>query len=175
LRGAVTAETIAPILAETLGLPPADDGAARLKAYLGDKKLLLLLDNASPGDGAPGDAPGGATAFLAELLTAAPGLRLLATAVEPLGIGGERPLSIAGLADAGGLDSPAAQLFIQTARRVRHDFAPDTADEAAIMRICQLTAGSPLALETAAAWARLLTCAQIADHLEQGGDLGLEH
>lgn len=155
LSGITSAATVAAILAERLGLPPAANSAAQLKAYLGDKKLLLLLDDMAHNEAT--------AAFLTDLLADAPGLRLLATAVAPLGIVGERLSPIGGLVNDGGVDSPAVQLFIQTARRVRHDFAPGAADEAAIIRICQQTGGSPLALETAGAWVRLLTCAQIAE------------
>jgi DNA-binding SARP family transcriptional activator len=157
------AAELAAALGQALELSAPGD----VDAYLSDKHILLILDDLAGGEET--------ARFLADLLAAGPGLRLLATAVEPLSIEGERPLPLNGLAYADAAtdaapQSSAAQLFLQTARRARHDFQPDAADWAAIGRICQLTAGSPLALETAAAWLRLLTCPQIAAQLEQGID-----
>ncbi|HRW10127.1 MAG TPA: hypothetical protein P5121_33720 [Caldilineaceae bacterium] len=44
----------------------------------------------------------------------------------------------------------APTLFLQTARRLRSDFQPDADNRAAILHICRLVDGMPLAIELAA-------------------------
>lgn len=51
------------------------------------------------------------------------------------------------------LEYDAVTLFLQSARRVRPDFALQTSDLDLLARICRLTAGMPLALVLAASWA----------------------
>ncbi len=46
-------------------------------------------------------------------------------------------------------------------------FAPAIADRAAILRICRLVGGMPLAIELAAAWVRVLSCHEIAEEIEK--------
>ncbi len=65
------------------------------------------------------------------------------------------------------LQSPAGQLFQQTAVQARPDFTADEADRQAIHHICQMVEGLPLGIELAAAWTRLLPCAQIAAEMDR--------
>src|SRR5581483_223515 len=78
--------------------------------------------------------------------------------------------------DLGGLPVPAeasaaleaygaTALFLQTARRARAGFAPDAAARGAIVRICRALGGHPLGIELAAAWAHVLSCAEIEAEL----------
>src|SRR5690606_1885045 len=48
---------------------------------------------------------------------------------------------------------------------------PVEADSAAIARICQLVEGIPLAIELAAAWVRVLPCAEIAQEIARSQDI----
>lgn len=66
--------------------------------------------------------------------------------------------------------SDAAQLFLQSARRSVPNCQPED-DAPAIIRICRLVDGMPLALELAAVWLRVLTCTQVADEIERGIDI----
>ena len=61
----------------------------------------------------------------------------------------------------------AVDLFIQAAQRVQPDFELTEQNEAAVYEICRLVQGSPLALEFAAAWVRLMDCGQIAAEIKQ--------
>jgi tetratricopeptide (TPR) repeat protein len=54
------------------------------------------------------------------------------------------------------------ELFLQRARRAHVGFTATPADYPAIVRICQLVDGMPLAIELAAAWVRTLACEEIA-------------
>jgi predicted ATPase len=64
-------------------------------------------------------------------------------------------------------DNEAVQLFIQSARRIQHDFVLSLDNQAAIVHICQLVAGIPLAIELAAAWVRVLSPGEVAAEIEQ--------
>ena len=65
----------------------------------------------------------------------------------------------------------ATALFLACVRRVQPDFRPTAGDARRIVHICRLLEGSPLAIELAAAWIRVLPLEQIERELEQG--LGL--
>ena len=62
------------------------------------------------------------------------------------------------------------RLFVQRARRAVPGFAPHT-EAAAIIEICRLVEGLPLALEMAAAWVRVLSCDEIVAELREGSAL----
>jgi len=63
------------------------------------------------------------------------------------------------------------QLFIEQAQRIQPDFNVTTETLVAIAQICHLLNGSPLAIELAVGWIRLMTCAQMARALTQNIDL----
>ena len=99
-----------------------------------------------------------ACAELAErLLGAAPGIRLLATSREPLGVRGEVTWRVPPLPE------PAAvRLFVERATQVRPAFAPDASEQDLIAGICRRLDGIPLAIELAAARVRMMPPARIA-------------
>ncbi|MEZ4681014.1 MAG: tetratricopeptide repeat protein [Caldilineaceae bacterium] len=144
--------------------------AKQLFQYLRNKTLLLVLDNfeqllrAAP--------------LLSDLLLAAPKVKLLVTSREGLGLQEAWFYPLAGLTMPGGAASPprgqteydAALLFAQCARRARPDFALDR-ERDAVLRICTLVDGTPLAIELAAAWLKGLNCTQIAQEVAQGLDI----
>jgi predicted ATPase/DNA-binding SARP family transcriptional activator len=150
---------------------------AQLLAYLSDKEVLLVLDNAEDLLSGPHAADG-----IAAVLAGAPQLTVLATSRERLHLHEEWVFDIDGLTypDAEALDAPteallsayaAVQLFLQRARRIRRGFAPTADDWAAIGRICRLLAGMPLGLELAAAWVREADCPTIAARIGQDLDV----
>ncbi|GGY10117.1 hypothetical protein GCM10010358_73330 [Streptomyces minutiscleroticus] len=135
--------------------------------WLADKHLLLVLDcceHLIP-----------ACAHLAgNLLTAAPGLRILATSRQPLGTRGERVLAVPPL-PVPGRDRPPADaedgqdavaLFLQRAADTAPDRAADTAAHAVVREICARLEGVPLAVELAAARLPELTLTQLRAHLK---------
>ena len=133
-------------LGEPGGRPIVDVLAAALR----DRRLLLVLDNFEQVvDAAP---------LLAELLSACPALTMLVTSRALLRISGEQdypvlPLDVSGPSDDG--DTPAAvQLFVERARAADPAFLPVNA--ATLVAICERLDGLPLAIELAAAKARLL-------------------
>ncbi|MFD9479796.1 ATP-binding protein [Streptomyces nojiriensis] len=133
--------------------PAATDPATRLVEHCAHRTLLLVLDNC--------EHVIGAVAELAErLLTHCPGVRILATSREPLGVPGETVRPVEPLPP-----DPAHQLFADRGASARPGFRP-TDDPAAVAEICARLDGLPLAIELAAARLRLLTPRQIADRLD---------
>ncbi|MBL8056747.1 MAG: AAA family ATPase, partial [Anaerolineales bacterium] len=132
--------------------------------YLREKRVLLVLDNFEH-----------LTAhvdLVDDLLTAAPGLRLIVTSRERLRVPGEWLLEVDGLPFPAEAEAPdaeaygAVQLFLQTARRL-YSRTTFTDELPAIARLCRLVDGLPLAIEMAAAWVRALPAAEIARQVEQ--------
>ncbi|MFE5141921.1 BTAD domain-containing putative transcriptional regulator [Streptomyces fagopyri] len=130
-----------------------DGPLALLVEYCAARGLLLILDNC--------EHVIGAAAHLAEtLLTHCPGLTILATSREPLGVPGELVRPVEPLPP-----DPARLLFTQRAAAVRPG-ADALRDLEAVDEICRRLDGLPLAIELAAARLRLLTPRQIADRLD---------
>ena len=164
------AHLIAPAIAQTLSLPSQRqaDPRTQLLSYLGDKHVLLVIDNFEHLlDG---------TDLIADILTTAPQVKVLVTSRERLHLQWEWIVEIRGLdyptdpADPLALETAAVQLFAQTARRMDTRFALE-ADQAEVIRICQLMEGTPLGIELAAAWVRVMTCQEIAAQIERNLDL----
>ncbi|MFF4209048.1 BTAD domain-containing putative transcriptional regulator [Streptomyces sp. NPDC001796] len=132
---------------------PQDDPVALLIEYCAPRSELLILDNC--------EHVIDAAAELAEtLLTHCPGLTILATSREPLGVPGESVRPVEPLPP-----DPAHRLFLERAAAARP--GPHTVhDPEAVDEICRRLDGLPLAIELAAARLRLLTPRQIADRLD---------
>ena len=139
-----------------------------LRVRLASEETLLILDNC--------EHLVGACADLAEaLLGSCPDLRVLATSREALGVSGETlypvpPLSLPDLRhlqDAEGLARyEAAELFVERSRAVRPGFEITEQNASAVAQICYRLDGMPLAIELAAARARILLAEQISERLE---------
>ncbi|MFC8199417.1 BTAD domain-containing putative transcriptional regulator [Streptomyces sp. NPDC057298] len=130
-----------------------DDPVALLVEYCAPRSQLLILDNC--------EHVIDAAAELAEtLLTHCPGLTILATSREPLGVPGESVRPVEPL-----LPDPAHRLFLERAAAVGPGSGV-TDDPAAVDEICRRLDGLPLAIELAAARLRMLTARQIADRLD---------
>ena len=135
---------------------------------IGDRDLLLILDNA--------EQVLGAVAELADaVIRSCPRVCLLVTSREPLGISGEHVFRVPGLAvppaDLAAPDRLAAfesvQLFAEHAALHRRDFIVDDASAAAVAAICVRLDGIPLALELAAARLGSLSVSEINARLDQ--------
>ncbi|MFD9535999.1 BTAD domain-containing putative transcriptional regulator [Streptomyces sp. NPDC060010] len=132
---------------------PAEDPTTLLIDHCAHRGLLLVLDNC--------EHVIGAAAELADrLLAHCPGIRVLATSREPLGVPGEVLRPVEPLPP-----DPAHRLFADRAAAAQPGFTPDD-DPAAVAEICARLDGLPLAIELAAARLRLLTPRQIADRLD---------
>ncbi|WP_142216726.1 BTAD domain-containing putative transcriptional regulator [Streptomyces sp. SLBN-118] len=131
----------------------SDDALLRLIEHCARRQMLLLLDNCE-------HVVGAAAALAERLLESCPGVTVLATSREPLGVPGELvrpvdplpdPMALRLLADRGAAATPGFRI----------DDDPEAAAE-----ICHRLDGLPLAIELAAARLRMLTPRQIADRLD---------
>ncbi|MEO3785725.1 BTAD domain-containing putative transcriptional regulator [Actinocorallia sp. B10E7] len=138
---------------------------ARLATALGGRPTLLILDNCE-------HVIDAAAALARRLLAACPGLRVLATSREALGITGETlwPVRQLGVPDARAtlveaVAAPAVRLFADRASAVSPGFQVTAANLEDVIRICEALDGQPLAIELAAARLRTLTVQEVADRL----------
>ena len=149
---------------------PVAEATERIVAALGTRPLLVVLDNCE-------HLIEGAAVLAARLLAGCPGLRILATSREPLGINGEQlhhvpplgfpadPLRDGALTVDQADAYPAVRLFADRAAAVRPGYRPSPDDLPAVLRICRALDGQPLAIELAAARMRTLTPQQIDQRL----------
>jgi diguanylate cyclase (GGDEF)-like protein len=135
---------------------PGQDLLDTLLDHLAESSVLLVLDNFEHViDAAP---------LIEQLLVAAPGVKVLVTSQHTLGLYGEQiypvpPLAVpdpaelppgtAGVVQAR-LTSPAIALFEQRATAARPDFQLSAQNLPAVVELCRLLDGLPLAIELAA-------------------------
>ncbi|WP_048821461.1 AfsR/SARP family transcriptional regulator [Streptomyces ipomoeae] len=130
-----------------------DNPLARLIEHCARRRMLLVLDNCE-------HVVAAAAHLVEQLLQRCPGLTVLATSREPLGVPGELVRPVEPLAEPYAL-----RLLADRGAAARPGFTiaddPDAAAE-----ICRRLDGLPLAIELAAARLRMLTPRQIADRLD---------
>ncbi|MFL5776822.1 MAG: ATP-binding protein [Chloroflexota bacterium] len=166
-------------LAETSARSPRD----QLVEWLAERKVLLVLDNFEQViDAAP---------VVADLLRAAPKLRVIATSRAALRVSGEQeypvpglpvPIDLLAMSDLEKLNLTsderaiaaetathyeAVRLFIARAVAVRPDFQVTNDNAPAVAAICARLHGMPLAIELAAARTKLLSPDAILSRLEK--------
>jgi non-specific serine/threonine protein kinase len=157
-------------VATRLGAPErrGEQLAETLAAHVGDRSLLLVLDNC--------EHLVAACAHLVEtLLRGCPNLRVLATSLQPLRVPGEvvwriAPLTLPGRRQdlnrrpAGG--SEAMRLFEDRARQVRPGFAVEEANADAVAHVVRRLEGIPLAIELAAALMEAMSVQDVLSRLD---------
>ncbi|MFE5487891.1 BTAD domain-containing putative transcriptional regulator [Streptomyces sp. NPDC056527] len=130
-----------------------DTPLGRLVEHCASRRLLLILDNCE-------HVVDAAAALAESLLARCPGVTVLATSREPLGVPGEFLRPVEPLSPGSAL-----RLFGERGAAARAGFDPGD-DPEACDEICRRLDGLPLAIELAAARLRLLTPRQIADRLD---------
>src|SRR5918998_2339573 len=156
-------------VAFTLGVRerPGSSLTEALTDYLRTRKLLLLLDNCEHLVDACAELAG-------VLLHSCPGLRVLATSREVLGITGEIawPVPSLSLPDIRRLPEieslpryESARLFVERATTVKPNFTLTEQNAPAVARVCYRLDGIPLAIELAAARTKVLSVEEISSHL----------
>jgi predicted ATPase/class 3 adenylate cyclase len=177
----VSPASILPAIAEALdfqvvsgegkGMRAGDETRStkqQLLDYLRSKRLLLVMDNF--------EHLLQGTELLTEIMTHAPGVRILVTSREPLQLEGEHLFLLSGMKfpDPAQAESPeeinlddysALGLFRQCALRVQPDFQLGAEELAGAATICYLVGGMPLGIELAASWVNMLTAAEIAEEI----------
>jgi predicted ATPase len=171
-------DLVPQLVLETLGLRIAPDQPLleALLNFLLPRQLLIVLDNC--------EHLASACAQLAQqMLSVAPGLRILATSRASLSIAGERIYPLFGLGrptidlqaiqkgqsrldlqELIGFD--AIRMLVERARLFSPDFSLASENASAVAEICQRLDGLPLALELASARLNVLTVQEIAARLD---------
>ena len=164
---------VAQAIAAALGLSESGNGAM-LEAvldYLRDKNLLLLLDNCE-------HVVAGAARTAQSILQKCPGVTILATSRETLGIPGERAyrtpsLAVPSVENARGITAAqalaygAVGLFVERAVSADGGFALTDGNAAVVCEICRRLDGIALAIELAAARVRVLSVNDLAQRLDE--------
>jgi predicted ATPase len=167
LAGVTSGGLVTVQVMEALGVRQAGDVPVMeaLHYRLRSAELLLVIDNCEHLLDACAELAGA-------LLRGSPGLRVLATSREPLGVPGEvtylvRPLALAPeSADAADTArSPAVRLFLNRGSAARGSTTTEVAPVTVAGRICRTLDGLPLAIELAAARMGTLSAAEIEVHL----------
>jgi predicted ATPase len=165
---------IIPAIAEAVGFTIEAEGQVgqpakvQLLNYLREWQLLLVLDNF--------EHLLAGVELVADILQAAPQVRILATSRERLHLHGEHLFPIRGLGfpdwetPGDAATYTAAQLFIQSARRVQPQFELADDDLTTLTRICRLVEGMPLGIELAAGWVDLLSLSEIVAEIQRSLD-----
>ena len=160
---------LAPEVARGVGLLDQSAGwaVATLSEHLAGQQALLVLDNC--------EHLLDACAVLAEaILRACPGVRILATSRQVLGVTGEVTFAVPPLSvPDGGVRQPpeklmqfeAVRLFAERGAAVLPGFAIDAANSQAVADLCVRLEGIPLAIELAAVRLRALSPEQILARL----------
>ncbi|WP_295120654.1 BTAD domain-containing putative transcriptional regulator [uncultured Leifsonia sp.] len=159
-----TGDDVELAFASTLGIREArttrlaEPGAqldlrSRILGLLSERETLLIVDNCE-------HIVDAAAAYIEDILSSTPTVRVLATSRAPLAIGAERVYALGPLPSDD--DGPAARLFAERARAARPGVVlpPE-----AVARLCERLDGLPLAIELAAARTRSLSVEEIARRL----------
>jgi predicted ATPase/DNA-binding XRE family transcriptional regulator len=161
---------VASAIAEVLGLSDVTpvDLPRRARAACDGRPTLLLLDNFEQVlDAAP---------LVADLLSSAALLRVLATSRAALRVRGEREFVVGALPMRTDADPtspadlarcPAVRLFVERVRDVQPHFRLTPANGPTVAAICQRLDGLPLAIELAAPWMRVLTPERLLARLDR--------
>ncbi len=153
----ITDPGVVPVtVARAVGLPdqPGRSTMDALLRFVRDRQMLLVLDNCE-------HLLDACAELVVALLGAVPGLTVIATSREPIGVAGEATWRVPSLSVA----DEAIELFGDRARLARIDFSVTEDNAATVTEICERLDGMPLAIELAAARVRALSLAEILEGL----------
>lgn len=140
----------------------------QLSAFLADREVLVIADNF---EHLSNDSP-----ILSRLLAKCPGLKILVTSRHRLNLREERVYELHGM----GLPAPdgtdleecdASGLFLASADRADPGYRPAKSDRPAIASVCRILDGSPLGIELASSWVRMVAPGDIEKELRHNFEL----
>ncbi len=141
---------------------------SQLLDYLSKKEMLLVMDNFEHViDGA---------GLVGEIVQQARQVQVIATSRSWLNLSAECVFEISGMqipeteSDEVFEAFEAVELFISYAQRVKPDYHLEEEDRQAVVELCRLVGGMPLAIELATAWVRMLNPAEIVAELSKDLD-----
>ena len=154
-------------VADRLGLHEGPNRSVRqgVLDHLRDRNLLLVLDNCE-------HLVGACAEFVAEVVRECPGVTVLTTSRQSLGVPGECVVGVPPLVvPAEGAEAPeesdAVRLFADRAAAAGTGFRLSAANAGDVADVCRRLDGVPLAIELAAARVRTLSPRQLAERLRQ--------
>ncbi len=159
LVAAPTGSEVVAVVADALGLRQRNGQTLDRSVLdaLSVRDVLLVIDNCE-------HVAAGVASFIDQVLATGPGVRVLATSRESLGVHGEQLFPLAPLpTDA---DGAAIRLFIERAQAMRPQLQLGDDDATAVVTICERLDGLPLAIELAAARVRSLSPSELAARLD---------
>jgi predicted ATPase/class 3 adenylate cyclase len=172
LTAVTSADVMWTSVAEAVDAPARERTPDRFVRWLGDRRLLLVLDNL--------EQVVGAEEVVDRIVEGAAGAVVVATSRRPLGLISEQrhlvePLDLPrdDTLEAA-LRSPAVQLFVARARAVNPRFALDRHNVADVVEICRRLDGLPLAVELCASRARVLSPRALLARLDAALDAALD-
>jgi len=167
LAGITEPGQVASRVADGLGLAAIDDSAATVAGELADRRTLLVLDTCE-------HVLDGVAELVDEVLSRAPGCRVLTTTREVLGVPAELvwlvgplpvpPPGAATLDEIG--PAEAVRLFVERAQAADPTFVLSAGNAVAVSDLVQRLDGLPLAIELAAARVRTMSPAEISERLD---------
>jgi predicted ATPase len=152
---------VAATVASALGVSVAGgvDSTEAVCRFLAHRRALVVMDNCE-------HVIGAAAALVDRVLAAGPRVRVLATSREALEIPGESAWRVPSLSLDG--DGDAVALFAERAAHAQPGFSlDDPATAQSALAVCRRLDGIPLAIELAAARAKVLSVGNIAAHLDE--------
>ena len=139
------------------------------KTRLSERAMLVILDTA--------EQPGVHASVISRLLDQLPRCKLLVTSRVPLQVPAEHVLHVDGLAVPADEDeieaAEASALFLHEARRTSLAFRLREEERPALVRLCRLLGGFPLAMLLAARWTPILSCSMLVTELESRNGLDI--
>lgn len=165
LAGLVEGDLVAAAIGSVLGrFHAATAPDLDLAEHLQERQLLLVLDNCE-------HLVQETASLLDEVLTTAPGIRVIATSRELLGVEGETVLPVPPLSTPAAdrpvaAESDAVALFAERAAVALPGFAVDESNRDLVVDICRRLEGVPLALELAAARLRAYSLEEVIARLD---------
>jgi predicted ATPase/transcriptional regulator with XRE-family HTH domain len=170
LAGVGMPDSVLPAIADVLGFGfsgPADL-MVQLANFLHEKEILLIFDNMEHLlEGRD---------LLGKILLETHHVKMIVTSREPMRLQWEWLFEVQGLPlpeenNANAVETNSAiQLFVQRAQQTSQHFSLEAENSSAIIRICRMVGGLPLAIELAASWVRVLSAREIAQELEKSLD-----
>jgi predicted ATPase len=171
LSAVTSAEVMWSTLGEVLGVPGEGRAPPTFFEHIAHRSMLVILDNLEQLSDAP--------VVVSEILAHASEVTILATSRRPLHVAGEYehevpPLELpteTRLDAATAESSGAVALFVQRAKMVRPGFRLTEDNVADVVDICQRLDGMPLAIELAAARAKLMSPRAVLARLDRSLEL----
>ena len=154
LSSLVPGDSVAAAIAGALGIGGPAMTADAVAESIGNRSILLVLDNCEHVSGSARDA-------IESILARSSNVRIVATSREPIGVAGERVYALAPLSATLG-----QELLALRARAVNPRFTVNARNAEAVARIVTLVDGLPLGIELAAARLDVLGAQALARALE---------